>query len=151
MNISITVSGTKELISKYHKFKDALEDWTGELTDITSMMKTYYSQAVFATEGGVYGNPWPAVKPGYEYYKRTHAMQFGILQFSGTMQGNFESKATRNEAEVWNSTPYFKYHQSKKPRKVLPRRAMIEINAFQKDKIRGIFKQGMNDKIRRIF
>ena len=52
-----------------------------------------------------------------------------MLIASGDMQASFKHKASANLVRVYNTAPYFKYHQSsEEPRKRLPRRVMMSVN-----------------------
>jgi phage gpG-like protein len=148
MNISITISGDKEVIKKLGDLQRIFGSWKSELRDSTDFMKKYYSTRVFDLEGQMFGQRWAPVKPAYDTFKRTHAMLFGTLQFSGKMQGSFDSQVGDTEAEVSNSASYFVYHQSSAPRTKLPRRKMIGIDETQKRYVLQVFRQGVTDKIK---
>lgn len=81
----------------------------------------------FSSRGSLFGEPW---KP------RTKPYPHPILEKTGKMRRNFKQKLGNDYLEIFNPTPYFKYHQSNKPRKKLPRRVMLKI-----DKIRKVFIQ----------
>lgn len=148
MNITITISGDKEVIKKLGNLEKIFGSWRGELKDSTDFMKKYYSTRVFDLEGQMFGNRWAPVRPVYDTFKRTHALLFGTLQFSGKMQGSFDSSVTDTEGEVSNSASYFVYHQSSAPRSKLPRRRMIGIDDTQKKYVLQVFRKGVTSKIK---
>lgn len=71
-----------------------------------------------------------------------------ILDKTGTMRHNFRAKTTTTRLEIWNTTPYFKYHQSNKSRKRLPRRVMLKIIQADKTRISKYFQQYMADSLK---
>lgn len=51
-----------------------------------------------------------------------------LLEKTGKMRNNFDDITRKTEAMIFNNTPYFRYHQSNKPRTKLPRRVMMKID-----------------------
>lgn len=52
-----------------------------------------------------------------------------LLEQTGKMRRNFDGEVTETRLKVGNKDPKFPYHQSNKPRKKLPRRVMLTIDA----------------------
>jgi hypothetical protein len=52
-----------------------------------------------------------------------------LLEQTGKMRRSFDGVVTSTQLKVENKDPKFKYHQSNKPRKKLPRRVMLNIDA----------------------
>ena len=80
----------------------------------------------FRTEGGLTGGWKPLTDP-----KATHP----ILQVSGSLRRSFYSLVDEKKAIVSSNSPYFMYHQSRLPRKKLPRRAMLVLTEYTKQNI----------------
>jgi phage gpG-like protein len=56
------------------------------------------------------------------------------------MQHSFKSIVASDQAVISNSAPYFKYHQSNKPRSRIPRRVMMALGQNQKQDIVRFFQ-----------
>lgn len=89
------------------------------------------TQLNFGVVGGLMGG-W---KP------RKRIASWPLLQKTGKMRSNFQSSLSPNRMEIWNPTFYFKYHQSNRARKRLPRRVMLKIIAQDKRRIQKFFQE----------
>ena len=90
----------------------------------------------FKTEGGLTGGWQPLKKPA------SHP----ILQVSGALRNSFYSQVDERKAIISSKLPYFKYHQSRKPRKKLPRRVMLVLTNRTKENIVQEFNQFLRFK-----
>lgn len=84
---------------------------------------------------------------GWKPRKRIYA--WPLLQKSGRMRRNFQSKVSSNMMEIWNPTSYFPYHQSNRPRRRLPRRVMLKIIGQDKRRIQKFFQEFMVGTLKR--
>ena len=75
---------------------------------------------------------------GWQPRKRLYG--WPILNKTGRMKNGFKSKVSSTRMEIWNPTTYFKYHQSNKPRRKLPRRVMLKIIGQDKRRIQKSFQ-----------
>lgn len=96
------------------------------------------TQLNFGVVGGLMGG-W---KP------RARIYSWPLLQRTGRMRSNFQSRVDPNRMEIWNPTHYFKYHQSNRPRKRLPRRVMLKIIAQDKRRIQKFFQAHIQNALR---
>jgi phage gpG-like protein len=80
----------------------------------------------FRTSGGLTGGWKPLANP-----KATHP----ILQVTGALRRSFYSLVDEKKAIISSNSPYFVYHQSRLPRKKLPRRAMLVLTEYTKQNI----------------
>lgn len=98
---------------------------------------------VFASEGGSTGAPWPQLAPSTQAQRRRLGFgpQHPILQRTGTLmraltigEGAYISTTptTLRYLLSQETVPYFKYHQSLRPRKRLPRRAPVLLTADER-------------------
>lgn len=62
-----------------------------------------------------------------KWKRRTRAYDHPLLEKTGEMRGSFKKKVGNSYVEITNTDRKFKYHQSKKPRKRLPRRVMMAV------------------------
>lgn len=102
------------------------------------VLQAFYkiSQAVFATEGASTGAPWKPLAPStqadrkrkgfapaHPILQRTHTLQRALTGGGGAFASTGPSRlALVLAGEV---SAYFKFHQSNRPRRVLPRRAPV--------------------------
>jgi phage gpG-like protein len=97
------------------------------------------TQLNFGAVGGLMGG-W---KPRKQVYS------WPLLQKTGRMRGNFQSKVDPNRMEIWNPTFYFKFHQSNRARKSnLPRRVMLKIIAQDKRRIQKFFQEHVQNALK---
>lgn len=94
----------------------------------------FVSVEVIATEGAANGRKWKPLSPEYAARKARKYPGRGILEATGLLSNSFRSKTQRmgtvNRLTVYNTVPYFVFHQSSAPRKSgLPRRATLVANA----------------------
>ena len=95
----------------------------------------------FKTEGGLTGG-W---QPLSESTMRGRGNS-PILQVSGALRNSFYSQVDERKAIISSKLPYFKYHQSRKPRKKLPRRVMLVLTNRTKENIVQEFNQFLRFK-----
>ena len=107
----------------------SLNDFKGVFGKIGGYLGSFFKNEVFSTEGAVIGERW-AVGP---YYHR--------LQRTGKMKNSFIHKEAKDYVLITNTAPYFKYHQSKLPRRKLPRRIMMKLAESQRQRIIKMFQQ----------
>lgn len=95
----------------------------------------FYAQekAQFRSEGAEGGEKWPELSAEYAGWKEAHYPGKPILQRTGDLVASLTSgtdpnavkKEERKTLTLGTKIPYAIYHQSPKPRKVLPRRPEI--------------------------
>lgn len=71
-----------------------------------------------------------------------------LLEKTGKMRSNFKQNLGPYYVEIYNPTPYFKYHQSNKPRKKLPRRVMMKIDNIRRSFIQKEFQRHIIESMR---
>lgn len=96
------------------------------------------TQLNFGALGGLMGG-W---KP------RAQIRSWPLLQKTGKMRGNFQSSLSPNRMEIWNPTFYFKFHQSNRSRRRLPRRVMLKIIAQDKRRIQKFFQAHVQNALK---
>jgi len=102
----------------------------------------------FITEGGLVGG-WEKLKPptvkGRE--RAGYGGKHPILQRTRSLRKSFYSQISKTKAVVTSRSPYFAYHQSRKPRTTeLPRRAMLELNERTRQNIVQSFNEFLRFK-----
>lgn len=150
MQITVTVTGSKELQRAFHKLGASLLIYDAAMKDTGEALTDYYSTVAFASQGGVFGSQWARLSPRYAVQKaKTHPGR-PILVKTGKMIGGFRYRHNNTSAEIYNRMSYFEYHQSTaEPRRRLPRRQTMGINAPVRRMIMEIFDKDIKQKIRK--
>jgi len=137
IELNVTLEGEKQLSRRLQvtprnisNFKAPLFRIAGE---IRGSIDTNFSQ-----RGGLFGRWVP----------RKDNKPHPLLEKTGKMRSNFKTKLAPSYVEIYNPTSYFKYHQSNKPRKKLPRRIMMKIDNQRKEFIQKAFQKHIIDTIR---
>ncbi len=110
---------------------------------------------VFETEGGSMGQKWVGLsKNTIKDRERKGFPPRPILVRTGTLRNSLFGgklgidKMTKNSWEYGTSVPYAIYHQSRRPRRKLPRRAFLYIsNKFKGDLVKYMHKYMVTGKI----
>lgn len=138
MEIRFTLEGEAEVARRFRGINADLKDFRPEFQKSANYLKDFFSGEVFDTRGAVIGKPWkPTGNP------------WPILERSGKMRRSFKTKAGSKSAEVWNATTYFKYHQSNKPRRKLPRRIMMKLDNQRRQQIVKFFHESIVKTLRK--
>lgn len=159
MSINVVVTGDEELIRKLSKLESQLTDWSAALKEIGRFLVDFYSDNVFASQGGALagskgitggqgeGVPWLKLAPSTIAYKAKHYSQYASvpLMATGEMKNSFYYDAGRNLLEIGNTSDHFEFHQGNGDRTKLPRRPMLGIN----NSVKSIIKQTLEADIRK--
>jgi hypothetical protein len=129
MNIQFDIEGETQLHRRIKGIADGVKDWSWATNKIGQYLKGFFTNDVFQSEGAIIGEKWV----GGPYYHR--------LERTGKMRNSFLYKNDKMQVEISNSAPYFKYHQSKLPRKKLPRRVMMKLDEKRKQTIVKFFQE----------
>jgi phage gpG-like protein len=147
MQISIKVSGDKQVLAKLEKLGDKLTRFGPEMDKIGDSLETYYAGQVFASQGGILGTPWARLSKGYAEEKAKQYPGRGPLVKTGKMIGGFRHKSNDQSVTVSNRMPYFVYHQSSAPRHKIPYRPMMGVNRDVKSIIAQMIEVGVRKRI----
>lgn len=147
--ITIKVTGTQEVIDKLKRLESGLKDFTAPLEAIGEELKAFFSGQVFASQGGVLGVRWPTLAVATMVYKRKHYPSYATTPLirTGAMQHSFEKQSSRNMLRVYNTAPYFVYHQSSAARHKIPYRPMIGVSPDVENIIKKIMEADIKAKI----
>lgn len=139
LTLTVTVEGETQLSRTLMLMADRVKDWTPAFQETASTLKNIFSNDVFESEGAAIDEHWAALSPDYEARKAKRYPGKGLLQASGTMRNSFKSMYQSDMAQIWNTTDYFKYHQSNQARSKMPRRVMIKLAEAQREVVVKIF------------
>lgn len=130
-----TIEGEKQLSRVLIGMQTDLKDFKKPLNKIAENLTRLFSTDVFTTRGGVIQESWASLSPYTLATKARRGLPSAPLIATGAMQKGFKSAVTSDQAVIYNTADYFKYHQSNQPRKKLPRRVMMKIANKQKEMI----------------
>lgn len=125
IELSVDLEGEKQLSRRLLVASKDIGDFKRPLFRIGAEVRGSID-ANFSSRGALFGRWLP----------RKDNKPHPILEESGEMRRNFKQNLGPTWIEIYNPTPYFKYHQSNKPRRKIPRRVMMKI-----DHIRRVFIQ----------
>jgi len=134
-----SIEGQKQLSRNLRGISETMGNWQPAFKKVAKELKEVFSNDVFATKGKAIDERWAPLKPQYLAQKRAQGYPADPLVKTGKMQKSFKSMVKMDSATVWNSIAYAKYHQSNKPRKKIPRRAMMKLGNNQKALVVKIF------------
>lgn len=126
IELSVQLEGEKQLSRRLLNIPNDIGNFKRPLFRIGAEVRGSID-VNFSSRGTLFGAKWAPRKDNLPH---------PILEKSTRMRRNFKQNLGTNYIEIYNPTPYFKYHQSNKPRRKLPRRMMMKI-----DRDRQIFIQ----------
>lgn len=148
MRLTFEIEGVVEMDRRLRGIQAEMTDWRPAFSETAKYMQKVFANDVFETEGRAIGVRWTPLSRAYAERKAGKYPGKGILEATGTMRDSFETAYAANYAAIWNTAYYFKYHQSKRPRSKIPRRAMMKLGNTQKQVIQKKFHEEMIKKTR---
>ena len=145
------IEGEAQLVRRLRGIKSEAVNWKPAFNEASKELQEVFSNDVFRTEGRAVGKPrWKPLSPAYAKRKSRLYPGKGILEATGTMRNSFKRRFTPEMAAIWNTAEYFRYHQSNKPRKHVPRRIMMHLGHEQRELVVKVFHKHWQRKLRRI-
>lgn len=148
LQVEIQLKGDREVIKQLKAVGDSLGDWKPTLRTIADYFQNYFGETTFEFEGVNLGLPWPDLSQPYKDKKRVEFSGKGILERTGDLRKGWRTEVNKEFALIENKVPYGIYHQSTKPRKRLPRRALMHFNEQSKQYIVNEFASDLAKKIK---
>jgi phage gpG-like protein len=146
--IQWTVEGETQLSRKLVGLRSDLKDYQRPFSDAAFYLKSVFSRDVFETQGAAIGEKWKRLSPVTVAQKARRGYPSTPLVGSGAMQNSFATIVSSDQAVIYNTAAYFKYHQSRAPRTRIPRRVMMKLANRQKEEIVRFFQQYIRDSMR---
>lgn len=143
IGIQANIEGEKKINALLENINVKLNDLKEPISESIDYMEDQV-QENFKSEGGKITNKWQALNPAYAEAKKKRYGNKPILEATGKMKNSFKKLSTSTYGRIWNSTSYFKYHQSNKSRSKLPRRPMLNIKRANQTEIYKIFNKYIN-------
>lgn len=138
------IEGVKEMNRDLNYISNEIKDFTIPLTKSAEMFLERI-RTNFESQGALFGG-WAPLRPSTIREKIRLGYPLDILVRTGLLKNNFQYQVNRDYAIVFNPTEYFGYHQSRAPRKKLPRRVMMTLMEAVKGDIIQIFRKYIYEK-----
>ncbi|WP_425905726.1 phage virion morphogenesis protein [Nitrobacter sp. TKz-YC02] len=148
--IEWSIEGDKSLSRVLIGLGASLSDYRQPFNSSAEYLKRTFSRDVFSTQGRAIGERWKRLSPATVAEKARLGYFSGPLIRTGRMQNSFQSIVQSDQAVVYNTAPWFKYHQSKQGRSGrLPRRPMMGLEPNQKATIVRYFQEYIQQSMRK--
>lgn len=142
LSLSWSIEGEQQLSRVLTGLGAELKDYRQPFNSSAEFLKGTFSKAAFATQGRAIGERWKRLSPATVAEKARLGYLQGPLIRTGRMQNSFASIVQSDQAVIYNTAEYFRYHQSNQARGPwLPRRAMMALGDNQKVEIVRYFQQ----------
>lgn len=138
--ISWSIEGEKQISRRLRGLETSLKDFKKPLEIIATKLQKTFADDVFTSQGKAVQESWPRLSPYTIAMKAKKGYPSTPLIATGAMKEGFRSIVSSDQAVLYNVEDYFKYHQSNKPRKKLPRRVMMKLGNQQREMVQKEFQ-----------
>lgn len=145
LQISWSIEGDKQLSRRLRNVSSDVKDLKKPFDQSARKLRKIFANDVFRTEGGIIDEKWARLSPATVARKARSGG--GILVDTGRMKNSFRYRSAKDHAIIWNPTRYFKYHQSNKPRRRIPRRVMMKLAGQQRQMVVRIFHKYIRESV----
>lgn len=145
LHVTISIKGDQEVMNKVKKLGDTMLHLKPAFDVIGKQARNYYATIGITDRGRPWGQEWRGYSKAYQEWKQRHYHGRPMMIVTGRLERSFDWQADENSVRIFNTAPYFKYHQSSAERHRLPRRQMMGINA----PIKRIVGEAISDEITR--
>lgn len=132
------IEGEIQLARRLQTIDAGISDFRQPLQESVAEVKHSVDEN-FASRGDLFGGWQP----------RAQDQPWPLMEHTGNLRHSFDDIVFDDYAMIFNTTDYFVYHQSKGPRRSLPRRVMLMIDNKRKEFIQKAFQKYNNDVINR--
>jgi phage gpG-like protein len=150
LTISWSIEGEQQLLRRLRGIRAEAADWRPAFDQASKELQDIFANDVFQSQGRAISTRWEPLSPEYAARKARKYPGKGILEATGRMRNSFKRMFRPDMGAVWNTAEYFKYHQSNKPRRKLPRRMMMYLGHEQRELVVKIFHTHFQRKIDRV-
>lgn len=148
LSLSWSIEGEQQLSRVLLGLSAELSDLRQPFNSSAEFLKSTFSKDAFSTQGRAIGERWKRLSPATVAEKARLGYLQGPLIRTGRMQNSFASIVQSDQAVIYNTAEYFRYHQSNQARGPwLPRRAMMALGDNQKVEIVRYFQQYIRQAI----
>lgn len=135
-DIVVRISGDEAVMAKLRKLGQGVLNLKSPMSDIGTYLTGFLSGQVFASRGGIIGEPWAPLNQRYAARKAEEFPGRPPLIREGLMQRSFKKNAGRASATIFNTAPHFGYHQGGTSR--IPARVMMKVDHARQIRIAEI-------------
>ncbi|MEK7992891.1 MAG: phage virion morphogenesis protein [Planctomycetota bacterium] len=139
--ISWEIEGEKQLSRVLIGMESNMKDYTVPFRQSATYLTGIFSRDVFETQGAAIGERWERLSPYTVAQKARSGFPATPLIATGRMRNSFKSIVSTDQAVIYNTADYFKYHQSRQPRTHLPRRVMMKLSENLKEQVVRYFQE----------
>jgi len=130
---------------KLNKVVKGFSDYTKAFDNAGKDLLGFYSKDVFNSQGKDAGEAWRGLSSATlfmranrrGYYKQSPKTTNKILIWTGRLQDGFKKEVRKDRLRIYNTVPYFKYHQSGSGK--APQRRMLAISNKVVEKVEKAF------------
>ena len=137
--LSWEIEGDKQLSRRLRKVVTGISSFQKPFKQSADHLIGIYKRDVFRTQGSIIDERWARLSPATVAAKARSGFPITPLVATGRMRRSFKSFVTTESATIGNDARYFKYHQSNKPRRKIPRRVMMKLGMAQREDVVRIF------------
>lgn len=140
LQLSWTIEGEQQLSRVLLGMESSMQDYSYPFAQSAQLLKNTFAVDVFNSQGAAIGEPWAPLSPATVAAKaRTYGHTLPLIG-TGNMRASFATQVSKDQAVIYNTASYFKYHQSNQPRHRLPRRVMMKLTDNLKESIVKFFQ-----------
>lgn len=148
LTLQWTLEGERQISRVLLDLDSNLKDFSEPFGRSAEYLKGVFSRDVFDSQGAAIGEKWKRLSPYTVAQKARKGFPSTPLIASGRMRESFKTIVSSDQAVIYNTAEYFKYHQSNQPRSKLPRRVMMKISNNLKTEVVRFFQTYIQDSIR---
>lgn len=149
MQVTLEIRGLKETQQNLLRVKKAMSPRPTVFSQIGRRLTSFFSGEVYASRGGIIGEPWPRLSDAYAAWKARKFPGAIPLVRTGRMIRSYRYQSGPGFVRLYNPTRYFGYHQSSAPRTKIPRRVTMKIDAGRRREIGLIVAENVRQEIAR--
>lgn len=147
LELSFEIEGEAQLLRRMEGVSEKLTNWKKTFARTGDFLKKTFKDN-FLFNGDLLEKPWVPLKPQTILAKQRKGQTDDPLIGTGRMMESFASDPQKFYVRVYNPVEYFKYHQSNRPRRVIPRRVMISLTERMKHIIVRFFQIQIEEALR---
>lgn len=134
------IEGEKQLSRRLRGITADIKNLEKPFKDSATMLRRTFEGEVFESRGGAIDERWAPLSPVTIARKSMRGQPLDPLIATGKMRKSFYTVVSSDQAVIGNSADYFKYHQSNRPRRKLPRRVMMKLGNRQRADVVRVFQ-----------
>jgi phage gpG-like protein len=149
LSIEWSIEGDKQLSRTLLGIKAGAKDLTEPFRTASTNLRRTFESDVFSSKGAVIGARWKPLRPATIREKARLGYPSDTLVRTGAMQRSFRTVVSTDQAVIYNTAEYFKYHQFNQARAKIPRRVMMRLAEAQKVMVVRVFQEHLRSLIQK--